>query len=142
MTKSVNVQMLAEMRWGFWTRTKQDHRAVRWEDQRHEDGRQSFRGRNWVEVLPHDDQEREPDRFFGADIELAGPHERLTYYPAASEPVCGWQEAAWIAAGEFCPRVRERTAEGELEPFCRKHMRELQGEETHARDSVPDPGGE
>jgi hypothetical protein len=141
MTKSVNEYMLDQMRWGFWIRTKQDHRAVRWEDQRHEDGRQSFRGRNWVEVLPHDDSGREPERFFGADVELAGPYQRLSYYPAHDEPVCGWQEAEWRAAGEYCPRVRERQADGELEPFCRKHMTELQGEETHDGNSpVSDPG--
>lgn len=131
-----NRELIQAQAWGFWVATKQaPRRAVRWEQARHEDGRVSLRGKNWVEVLPHDDHEREAERFHGADVELVGPSERLPYYPAASEPVCGWQEAAWIAAGGYCPRIRERQADGELEPFCRKHMTQLQGEEHHGGDS-------
>ena len=131
-----NNDLLNQIKFGFWVRTKQaPYRAVRWERTFHDDGRETLRGRNWVEVLPHGEEERTPARFFAADVELAGPHDRLTYYPAANEPVCGWQEASWIESGEFCPRMREAAADGELEAFCRRHMTELtgsEGEETNA----------
>lgn len=124
-----NREMIRALKFGFWVREKKSRRAVRWEAARHPDGRESLRGRNWVEVLPHG-EEREPERFFAADVELAGPHDYLTYYPAADEPVCGWSEKP----GEFCPRVRERAADGNLEPFCRKHQTHIQGEEPHGED--------
>lgn len=131
-----NVDMIRAQKFGFWVRTKQaPYRAVRWEVQRHEDGRESLRGRGWVEVLAHG-EDREPQRFFAADVELAGPHEWLSYYPAASEPICGWGRPR-LPEGDtqFCPRQRENAADGQLEPFCRRHMTELlgsAGEESNA----------
>lgn len=121
MTKSGAERLLDAERWGFWTRTnKAPFRAVRWEAKLREDGRRSFHGKNWVEVLPHG-EEREPERFHTADVESAGPHEWLDYYPASDEPVCGWGRPR-LPAGEmqYCPRKR---AEGQ--PFCQKHMHEL-----------------
>lgn len=125
MVESVNEQLLKAQAWGFWVRTKlAPHRAVRWEPQFHEDGRRSFRGQNWVEVLPQG-TDRIPERFFAADVERAGPHEWLTYYPHPQEPVCGWAREPGVA--QYCPRLR-----GDEQPFCPKHMAELeapQGEE-------------
>ncbi len=119
-------ERLLQMRtYGFWIRTKlAPYRAVRWEDQAHGDGRQSFRGKNWVEVLPHG-EDREPEHFFTADVEPVGPHEWLSYYPGADEPVCGWGRPRLPdGAMQYCPRQRD-----EGQPFCDKHMMELLKEE-------------
>ena len=122
MTKSRTEQLIDSYKWGFWVRTKvAPFRAVRWEPQKHKDGqRQSFRGRNWVEVIPHG-EDREPERFFAVDVEYAGPHEWLDYYPALNEPVCGWGRPR-LPAGDmqYCPRLREKD-----QPFCQKHLHEL-----------------
>lgn len=128
MTKSLTERMLDAQRWGFWVRTKLNpHSAVRWVGPKHEDGRQSYRGKNWVEVLPHG-EDREPDRYFAADVELVGPHEYLSYYPAVNEPVCGWM----VEQGKYCPRLREITSQA-IQPFCPKHQAELSaGEESVA----------
>jgi len=139
MTKSLTERMLDAQRYGFWVRTKLNPRsAVRWEPQAHEDGRQSFRGQNWVEVLPHG-EDREPDRYFAADVELVGPHEYLHYYPAASEPVCGWM----TEPGKYCPRPRAVTTES-MQPFCAKHQAELtaEGEETNGSGEESGTGAE
>lgn len=130
MPKPMTEQLIRAMRYGFWVRTKQDPvRQVRWEPQRHEDGRQSFRGRNWVEVLPHGER-RPPERFAAADVVLAGPSDALPYYPAADEPVCGWGRPG-LPDGQmhYCPRTREPN-----DPFCPQHTAELnssEGEEPH-----------
>jgi len=124
--KGVTPTLLQQMAYGFWVRSKQTRRAVRWEPQRHKDGRQSFRGRGWVEVLEHG-ATRAPEKFHAADVELVGPHQWLDYYPGVDEPVCGWAKEP--GRNEFCPRQRH-----EGEPFCRRHMAELNdsaGEETH-----------
>lgn len=130
-----NRELLRAQAWGFWVVTKQEpRRAVHWIQAQHEDGRPSLRGRNWVEVLEHG-VTRDPETFHGADVELAGPHEWLTYYPAVDEPVCGWGRPRLPDGSmQYCPRQREAE-----QPFCRKHMTELQGEETH--DAVP-PGAD
>jgi hypothetical protein len=129
VTKSQTEKLLEMQRWGFWIRTKQTPpRAVRWDPQRHEDGRRSFRGANWVEVLPHG-VTREPERFFAADVEHAGPHEWMTYFPMVGEPICGWAKDS--TGRQFCPRRRE-----DDQPFCPKHMTELESstaEESHGR---------
>lgn len=126
-----NRELIRAQAFGFWVVTKQNpRRAVRWEEARHEDGRVSTRGRNWVEVLEHGTT-REPERFYKADVELAGPHEWLTYYPAVNEPVCGWGKPRLPDGSmQYCPRQREQD-----QPFCRRHMTELEGserEEPHA----------
>jgi hypothetical protein len=134
MPNKDGTQKLIDMqRWGFWIRTKQTpHRAVRWETQRHEDGRESFRGRNWVEILPHG-EDRTPERFFTADVEYAGPYEWLSYYPDINTPLCGWGERREAhGAIQYCPRKRT-----EGQPFCPKHTLELVGEESHAGTSQP-----
>ncbi len=132
MPKSHTEQLLRQMMYGFWIRTRQDPpRAVRWEPQEHEDGRQSFRGKGWIEVLPHGVQ-RAAERFHAADVEMAGPHEWLTYYPATGEPLCGWMEVP----GQYCPRLR-RVTDDVIQPFCPKHQAELEGsvgEENHGID--------
>lgn len=136
MTKSLNERLLEHQKWGFWVGTKAlPRKAVRWDPQFHEDGRQKFRGCNWVEVLAHG-ATHTPETFYGADVEAVGPYERLTYYPAVDEPVCGWQEAEWMETGEYCPRVRERASDGSLEAFCRQHQAVLAatGEESNARE--------
>lgn len=135
MTKPLNERLQDMAKLGFWIRTKQEpYRAVRWEPQRHEDGRQKFRGQNWVEVLRHG-ATRPAERFYGADVEPAGPHEWLSYYPAVHEPVCGWGRPR-LPDGvmQYCPRTREVT-DGAIQPFCAKHQLELQGEEEHAGES-------
>jgi hypothetical protein len=126
--RALNERLLEARKWGFWAGTKTaPRRAVRWDPVQHPDGRQSFRGRNWVEVLPHG-EDREPERFFGADIEAVGPHEWLTYYPAAGEPICGWGRPRLPDGGmQYCPRTRVGDA-----AFCPQHMIEVQGEDTHA----------
>lgn len=132
-SNTMNKRLLDQMAYGFWVRTKQaPHRAVRWAPQRHDDGRESFRGKGWTEVLEHG-EDREPEQFYGADVELVGPHEWLDYYPATNEPVCGWGRPR-LPKGEmqYCPRRRE-----EGEPWCRLHMHEL-GEETNARAGEAD----
>lgn len=122
-----NAELIRLQKYGFWIGTKQSpRRAVRWEAQTSPEGRQKFRGRNWVEVLEHG-VSREPERFFGADVEAVGPHELLAYYPAVDEPVCGWMSEP----GKYCPRPREVT-DGAIQPFCRRHESELQGEESNA----------
>lgn len=119
MTKSGAERLLQMQGYGFWVRTKTaPYRAVKWDPQRHEDGRQSFRGRNWVEVLPHGIH-RAPERFFTADVEAAGPHEWLSYYPPTTELICGWGDTTHTPV-RYCPRKRTQA-----EPFCRKHMAEL-----------------
>jgi hypothetical protein len=136
MTKSLTERMLDSMRYGFWVRMKlHPFRAVRWEPDRHEDGRQTFRGKNWVEVLAHT-EDREPERFHAADVELAGPHEWMHYYPAANEPVCGWM----VEPGKYCPRSRAVTGDA-IQPFCPKHQAELTaGEESNDRPDNQPPG--
>lgn len=119
-----NADLIRAQRFGFWIATKlAPRRAVRWEATRLEDGRETLRGRNWVEVLPHGEK-RVPLRFFAAEVEHVGPHEWLTYYPAVDEPVCGWGRPR-LPEGEmqYCPRIRE-----EDDPFCRMHMSELNEE--------------
>lgn len=128
-----SARLVQLQKYGFWIRTKQTpYRAVRWEVQTHDDGRQKYRGRNWVEVRAHGDT-HEPERFYGADVEPAGPHEWLAYYPAADEPLCGWM----VEAGKYCPRERAVTDDA-IQPFCPKHQAELEesseGEETHGED--------
>lgn len=137
-----NLALTRAQKFGFWVGTKQTpRRAVRWEAARHEDGRESRRGRVWVEVLPTGSS-RAPQRFFAADVELVGPHEWLTYHPGADEPVCGWGRPRLPDGGmQYCPKGRE-----EDQPFCRTHMAELEGsegEETHDNErSSADAGGE
>lgn len=137
MTPSMgkNADMIRAMKFGFWIGTKRTpRRAVRWEPTRLEDGRETLRGRNWVEVLPVGSK-AVPERFFAADVEMIGPNEWLTYYPAVEEPICGWGRPR-LPDGvmQHCPRQR-REVEGQLEAFCPKHMTELQdgseGEEKH-----------
>lgn len=136
VTKSGAEKLLDLQRYGFWLRTKRPpFRAVRWEAQAHEDGRQSFRGRNWVEVLPQG-ATWEAERFFSADIEAAGPHEWLTYLPGTREPVCGWGKPR-LPDGEmqYCPRSRT-----DDNAFCRLHMAEMaRGEEKDAREEAKRP---
>lgn len=131
-TRGRNADLIRAQKYGFWVGTKlMPRRAVRWEDARHEDGRPSLRGRNWVEVLAHGETHT-PERFHAADVELVGPNEWLTYYPSAEDPVCGWGRPRLPhGAMQYCPRKRE-----EGDPFCRLHMTELtssEGEEEHAR---------
>ena len=123
MPRPMAEKLINAMKYGFWVRTKQDPpRMVRWVPQTHEDGRQSLRGRNWVEVLPHGER-RVPERFNVADVELAGPHEWLAYYPAVHQPVCGWGRPRLPdGATVYCPRTRE-----ENNPFCNQHTAELTG---------------
>lgn len=126
MTKSGAEKLLALYKYGFWVRTKNaPHRAVRWERQEREDGRESFHGKNWVEVRAHTDFDPRPaERYFTADVEYVGPNEWLDYYPAVDEPVCGWGRPRLPDGGmQYCPRFRE-----EGEPFCRYHMTELNEE--------------
>lgn len=131
-----NADMIRAQKFGFWVGTKRTpRRAVRWEPTLLEDGRESLRGRNWVEVLAYGHERQEPERFFGADVELVGPAEWITYYPAVDEPICGWGRPR-LPGGDmqYCPRTR-RVAEGQLEAFCPAHMRELhalEGEEKNA----------
>jgi len=121
MTFSGAEKLLRLEAYGFWTRTKNaPYRAVQWEPQTHEDGRQSFRGRNWVEVLPHDDG-GESKRFLTSEVETVGPNEWLDYYPSTDSMICGWEW--WDKPGAYCPRKREV-----VEPFCPKHMIELNEE--------------
>lgn len=140
-----NVTLIEAQKWGFWVGTKQaPRRAVRWEETQHEDGRTTLRGRNWVEVLADGHGGDTPERFFGADVEMVGPHEWLTYRPTTDEPVCGWGRPR-LPDGvmQYCPRTR-RVAHGQTEAFCPAHMRELsapEGEEAHAGQE-PGPGGE
>lgn len=150
-SKGRNTDMEQAQRWGFWIGTKASpRRAVKMVPERHEDGRESRRGRIWVEVLEHGSR-REPERFYGADVEIIGPHEWLTYYPAVNEPVCGWREIRDAGDGPkewYCPRRREVT-EGAFQPFCRRHEYEAglqspEGEESHDHSDEPgaDAGGE
>lgn len=137
MTKSGAEKLLDLYKYGFWVRTKNaPHRAVRWERQYHEDGRESFRGRNWIEVLPHGST-RDPEQYFTVDVEYVGPHEWMDYYPAVDEPVCGWGRPR-LPDGEmqYCPRLREPD-----EPFCRRHMTELDEERTPDGEDQPPADG-
>ena len=124
MTKSGAEKLLDLERYGFWTRTKQPpYRRVRWEPQTHEDGRQSFRGQNWVEVLAYG-EDRDPMRFHTADVETENPSVWLTYYPAVTEPICGWGRPHLPdGAVKYCPRPRDAD-----NPFCPTHMAELNEE--------------
>lgn len=138
-----NADLIQAQKYGFWIGTKRAPRkAVRWEPTRHEDGRETLRGRNWVEVLEHGSR-REPERFYGADVEAVGPSEWLTYYPAVNEPVCGWRELRDAGNGVrewYCPRVRV-VSEGAFQAFCARHETELsssEGEETHDHTDEPD----
>lgn len=137
MTKSGAEKLLDLERYGFWTRTKnQPFRAVRWEASVRDDGRQSFHGKNWVEVLAHG-EEKEPQRFYTADVEAAGPSEWLEYYPAVNEPVCGWGRPRLPHGGmQYCPRKRE-----EGQPFCQKHIHELLDETEERNLSGEDQSG-
>lgn len=122
-----NREMLNAQKLGFWIATKRGpRRAVRWEPAQHEDGRTTMRGRNWVEVREHGSIHT-AERFHGADVEMVGPHEWLTYYPAADEPICGWGRPR-LPEGDmqYCPRLRAQD-----QAFCARHMSELQGEETN-----------
>jgi len=136
MTPSTGMGTSADLirvqKYGFWIGTKSaPRRAVRWEPKERPDGRQTYRGRNWVEVLEHG-VSREPERFYGADVEAVGPHEWLTYYPAAGEPVCGWGRPRLPDGGmQYCPRIRQ-----DDKPFCRMHETEIQGEESDAGEDV------
>lgn len=129
-----NSDLIEAQRWGFWVGTRRaPRRAVRWETTRLEDGRETRRGRNWVEILPHGST-REPERFFASDVEYVGPAEWLTYYPAVDEPICGWGRARPEGGMQYCPRSCRETDDGEREAFCPAHMRELsapEGEEQH-----------
>lgn len=128
-----NADMIRNMKFGFWVGTRQaPRRAVKWEPTRLEDGRETLRGKNWVEVMEHGES-REPERFHGADVENVGPHEWLTYYPAVNEPVCGWMESE----GQYCPRPRAVTSDA-VQPFCRRHEDQLQGEEEHGGEEQGD----
>jgi hypothetical protein len=95
-----------------------------------------------VEVLPHG-EDREPDRYFAADVELVGPHEYLHYYPAVNEPVCGWM----IESGKYCARSRAVTDE-RIQSFCARHEAELtageetNGEDQHGTDGEPVPAAQ
>lgn len=136
-----NRDMVKAQAWGFWIATKAaPRRAVRWERVQHEDGRNSMRGRNWVEVLEHGST-RTPERFHGADVEMVGPHEWLTYYPAVNEPVCGWGRPHLPDGGmQYCPRQRQ-----EGQAFCKRHMTELnssEGEEEHGERQGTEAGGQ
>lgn len=132
-----NANLIGAQKFGFWVGTKRaPRRAVRWEATRLDDGRETLRGRNWVEVLPQG-QNRNPERFFASEVEMVGPDEWLTYFPALNEPVCGWGRPR-LPKGEmqYCPRT-VREADGQREAFCPRHMRELQapeGEENHGED--------
>ena len=128
-------------RYGFWVRMRRaPFSAVRWEAQTREDGRPSYRGKNWVEVLPHG-VTREPERLYTADVETAGPHEWLDYYPGADEPVCGWGRPRLPDGGmQYCPRMRE-----EGQPFCQKHLHELLDDDEERNlsgEDEPGPGRE
>lgn len=141
MTESGAERMLRMARYGFWIRTKNaPYRAVKWVPVKHEDGRQSFRGRNWVEVLQHGDT-RDPETYYTADVEPAGPHEWLDYYPAVTEPTCGWGRPRLPDGGmQYCPRTRDAD-----QPFCPTHMaeineeRNLSGEDESGADGEPVP---
>lgn len=125
-----STRLLEQIKFGFWVRTKvAPFRAVRFQALRHPDGRESRRGRVWVEVLEHG-VTREPGKFLTAEVELAGPHEWLDYYPAVNEPVCGWGRPR-LPDGEmqYCPRHRKEDA-----AFCRRHMEELEGSEGEGID--------
>lgn len=138
MTKSGAEKLLDAERYGFWTRTKTaPYRAVVWEPQRHEDGRQSFRGRNWVEVLAHG-EDREPERYFTHEVETVGPHEWLTYYPEIKAPVCGWGRPR-LPDGvmQHCPRRRRDGA-----AFCPYHEAELTQERNISGEEESGAGGE
>lgn len=133
-----NADLIRAQKFGFWIGTKRTpRRAVRWEPTRLEDGRESLRGRNWVEVRAIG-SEADPERFFAADVELVGPHEWLIYPPAVTEPVCGWGRPRLPDGNmQYCPRIRLRhiSEDGQWEAFCPTHMRELQapeGEEERA----------
>lgn len=129
--KALNERFLDMIRLGFWMRTKQPpYRAVKWSVALHPDGRQTFRGRRWVEVLAHGEEGREPSTFFGEEVTPAEPTQWLDYYPAVDEPVCGWGRPR-LPDGEmqFCPQPR---TEGQA--FCPRHITELngsEGEENH-----------
>ena len=124
--RPTNERYLNEMRRGFWVRTRQDPpRAVKWDPKLTPSGRPTYRGDRWVEVLPYGTR-RAPERFYAADVTLAGPHEHLAYYPAVDEPVCGWG----YGDGTFCPRMRS-VLDGVPQVFCPRHEAELQGEEEY-----------
>lgn len=144
-----SADLIRLQKFGFWIGTKQTpRRAVRWEPKERPDGRQTYRGKNWVEVLEHG-VSREPERFYGADVEAVGPSEWLTYYPAVNEPICGWRELRDAGTGPqewYCPRIRPVNNES-VQPFCARHEAELngsEGEETHDHTDEPgaDSGGE
>lgn len=141
MTKSGAERLLDAERWGFWTRTKQaPFRAVIWDAPPREDGKRSFHGKGWVEVLAYG-EDREPKWFYTADVEAAGPHEWLEYYPDPTSPVCGWGRPRLPEGGiQYCPRKRE-----EGQPFCQRHIHELL-DDTEERnlsgEDQSDTGGE
>lgn len=119
-----NADLIRAQKFGFWVGTKTSpRRAVRWKPTTLKDGRETLRGKNWVEVLPHGES-RTPERFFAADVELIGPHEWLDYYPGVDEPVCGWGSPRMPQNRmQYCPRLREET-----QPFCQRHTAELNEE--------------
>lgn len=130
--RDANYRLTQAQKLGFWIGTKRDpRRAVRRIQAVRKDGKQSTRGRLWVEILPYDEYgNRDPERFNAADVEHVGPHEWLTYYPHPDEPVCGWGRPRLPEGGmQFCPRPRREGQDGKLEAFCPQHMRELRGEE-------------
>lgn len=136
MPHPLNDRILRMQKFGFWVRTKlSPHRAVKWEPETTEDGRQTQRGQRWVEVLAHGER-RIPKRFYAAEVEAVGPHEWLSYYPAVDEPVCGYMEAE----GRYCPRARAITSDA-IQPWCPKHEAELSAPPGEESDDSEQPAG-
>lgn len=140
MTRSGAEKLIDLYRYGFWVSTKQaPRRVVRWDAPLRDDGRASYHGKNWVEVLPHG-VSREPERFYTADVEYVSPAEWLDYYPGVTEPICGWGRPR-LPDGkmQYCPRLREAG-----EPWCAKHKHEMDTEEERnlENDHEPGAGGE
>lgn len=138
MTKSGAEKLVDLYKYGFWVRTKvAPFRAVTWEAPPREDGRRSFHGKNWIEVLPHG-SDREPETFHTADVETVGPSEWMDYYPTVESRVCGWGRPRLPDGNmQYCPRLRE-----EGDPFCRYHVTELEEERNLDGEDQPGAGGE
>lgn len=130
MPQHRNERILRARKYRLWVRTnKPPYRAVKWDPKIKENGNQSYLGDRWVEVLGVDD-DREPERYFAADVELAPTSEYMLYEPAEDEPVCGWRYNSLA----FCPQPALPPDEDGKRRFCKRHEEELaqQGEEKTA----------
>jgi len=113
-----NIQLLRAAARGMWIRTIQPpYVAVKWVPDTKDDGRTTFRGQRWQEILPVGPRRRA--RLFRAqDVTWAPISESLSYPPAGNEPVCGFMLAA-PPEGAYCSRAAQ---EGKL---CPKHEAEV-----------------